>query len=385
MIDPLGLKARILIIGAGPVGLTAALELARHGFSPSLIDKRTNITSNSRAVIVHSDVIRKLEPCGAGAGIFAEAVNIPNVDVFRDGKHAARFRVSALGDPNFRVLGIAQDRFEMHLINSLDKYGINIRRGAECRAISQDANKVTVQINQDTETFDYVIATDGVQSFVRNSLGVDFPGFDLPDLWSVADVNLDGVADPEFAKIYILPDGHVATAVPMGKDRYRITSNKENAVKFLPAGINVVNVNSQGVFNVAVRQAERYSVGRVFLAGDAAHCHSPVDGRGMNLGIGDAVDLAKRFENNTLDGYHAHRHEEGRYVICMTELIRSATTCKRGKMRRNTLIALKAAHYLGFLNRFSSRLATHNEIRSNPLLRRSFRGFTNRYGPDRVR
>lgn len=363
-------KPKVLVIGAGPVGLTAAIELARYGFTPTLIDSRKTPYTNSRAVIVHSDVIRMLAPCGAAEGIFASAVNVPNVDVFRDGKHATRFKISALKDDNFRVLGIAQDTFEQHLIDCLAKYGVTIRKGAECLAITQDADSVTVQINDQTEVFDYVIAADGVNSMVRKSLGIEFPGNFLPDKWSVADVNLKNIADPDHAKIYILPDGHVATAVPIGKTRYRITSNKLDAVHMLPTGIEVEKVNTQGSFNVAVRQAERYSVGRIFLAGDAAHCHSPVDGRGLNLGVGDAVDLAKRFDNNTLDGYHAHRHAEGRYVIRMTEKIRAATTCKRRHKRLIILIALKAAQYLPFVNRFASRAATNNQIRSHWLLRR---------------
>lgn len=365
-------NVKILVIGAGPVGLSAAAELARYGFTPTLIDSRKTPYTNSRAVIVHSDVIRMLAPCGAAEGIFASAVNVPNVDVFRDGKHAARFKISALKDDNYRVLGIAQDTFEQHLIDSLSKYGVSLRKGAECLAISQDADSVTVQINDQTEVFDYVIAADGVNSFVRKTLGIEFPGNFLPDKWSVADVNLKNIADPDHAKIYILPDGHVATAVPIGKTRYRITSNKLDAVKMLPAGVEVEKVNTQGAFNVAVRQAEHYSMGRIFLAGDAAHCHSPVDGRGLNLGVGDAVDLAKRFDNNTLDGYHAHRHTEGRYVIKMTELIRAGTTCKRRHKRLMTLIALKSAQYLWFVNRFSSRVATNNQIRSNWLLKRLF-------------
>jgi len=362
-------KPKILIIGAGPVGLTAANELARYGFTPTLIDSRQTPYTNSRAVIVHSDVIRMLAPCGAAKGIFASAMNVPNVDVFRDGKHAVRFKISALKDDNFRVLGIAQDQFEQHLIDSLAKYGVAIRKGARCDAISQDADGVTVQINGETEQYDYVIAADGVNSFVRKALEIDFPGFTLPDRWSVADVNLDNIADPDFAKIYILPDGHVATAVPISKGRYRITSNKDDAVNMLPAGVEVAKVNTQGTFNVAVRQAERYSVGRIFLAGDAAHCHSPVDGRGLNLGVGDAVNLAKRFETKTLDGYHADRHTHGHYVIKMTELIRAATTCKRYRMRLLTLSVLKSAHYLPFINRFAARVATNNQIRSNRILR----------------
>lgn len=365
-------NAKILIIGAGPTGLSAAAELARFGFHPTLIDSRTTPYSNSRAVIVHSDVIRMLAPCGAAKGIFASAVNVPNVDVFRDGKHAARFKISALKDDNYRVFGIAQDVFEQHVIDALGRYGVTIRKGAECQAISQDADSVTVQINGETEVFDYVIAADGVNSFVRNTLAIGFPGNFLPDKWSVADVNLKNIADPDHAKIYILPDGHVATAVPIGATRYRITSNKLDAVHMLPSDIEVEKVNTQGAFKVMVRQAERYSMGRIFLAGDAAHCHSPVDGRGLNMGVGDAVDLACRFEDNTLDGYHDHRHAEGRYIIKMSELTRAATTCKRRHKRVQTLIVLKLAHYLPFVNRFASRIATNNQIRSNRVLGRLF-------------
>lgn len=365
-------KPKILVIGAGPAGLSAAVELARYGFTPTLIDSRTTPYSNSRAVIVHSDVIRKLGPCGAAEGIFKDAVNVPNVDVFRDGKHAVRFKISALKDDNYRVFGIAQDVFEQHVIDALNRYGVSILKGHTCEAISQDDDGVTVQINGQTDTYDYVIACDGVNSFVRKSLGIAFPGIMMPDRWSVADVNLTNIPDPEVAKIYILPDGHVATAVPIGKNRYRITSNKDNAVNMLPAGIEIDKVNTQGSFHVGVKQAEHYQKGRIFLAGDAAHCHSPVDGRGLNLGVGDAVDLAKRFDNNTLDGYHAHRHAEGYYVLKMTELIRAATTCKRYRMRLLTLTVLRSAHYLRFINRFASRVATNNAIRSNAILRRLF-------------
>lgn len=368
----MGLKAKILVIGAGPTGLTAAVELARHGFTPTIIDSRQTPYTNSRAVILHADVIRLLEPCGAGAGILHDAVNVPNIDVFRDGKHAVRLKISALKNDDFRIFGVPQDRVEQHLIDSLSKYGISIRMGNKCEAISQDDDSVTVQINGQAERYDYVIAADGVNSFVRKSLGIKFPGFTLPDRWSVADVNLTNIPDPAAAKIYILPDGHVATAVPIGENRYRITSNKADAVKMLPAGIEVEKVNTQGDFNVGVRQAERYKIGRVFLAGDAAHCHSPVDGRGLNLGVGDAENLAKRFKNNSLDRYHTDRHTEGHSVIKMTELVRAATTCKRYHMRLLTLLVLKLTKYLWFLNRFASKLATNNSIRSNAILRRLF-------------
>lgn len=106
---------------------------------------------------------------------------------------------------------------------------------------------------------------------------------------------------------------------PLSATRYRVVASHENALQALPLPLNVTNIRREGTFKISVRQAETYSKGRIHLAGDAAHCHSPVGGRGMNLGIADGVELAKRIVENTIEGYTAVRHRDGAEAIKVTE------------------------------------------------------------------
>jgi len=112
---------------------------------------------------------------------------------------------------------------------------------------------------------------------------------------------------------------------PMGGNRYRLVASHENALQALPLPLNVTTIHREGHFNISVRQAETYSKGRVHLAGDAAHCHSPVGGRGMNLGIADAAELAERMVEGDLSGYSSFRHSEGEEAIQITERGRKMT------------------------------------------------------------
>ena len=112
----------------------------------------------------------------------------------------------------------------------------------------------------------------------------------------------------------------------MGDNRYRLVANHEDALKALSLPLDVTKIHRAGTFHISVRQAETYSKNRIYLAGDAAHCHSPVGGRGMNLGIGDAVELAKQIVENDLAGYSSLRHKEGTKAIKITERGRKMAT-----------------------------------------------------------
>jgi 2-polyprenyl-6-methoxyphenol hydroxylase-like FAD-dependent oxidoreductase len=108
-------------------------------------------------------------------------------------------------------------------------------------------------------------------------------------------------------------------AIPIGDHRFRAASNTENVFSHLPAEYEVDKVLNGGTFKISIRQATTYQKGCAFLAGDAAHVHSPAGGRGMNLGIDDAVELAKRIANGTLDGYSSARRPKGRQAIELSE------------------------------------------------------------------
>lgn len=349
----------ILIVGAGPAGLVAAVELARHGIIPTVVDKRSTPSGLSRAVIIHQSVLDALDHNVAGV-LRAEAKKINEITVFSGAKVLGRMLLGNVRNPEGCLYGLTQDRFEHHLLERLKALGGEVRFDTELEALSQDDAQVHVRLNGTPEAFDYVLACDGAQSVIRNTIGLSFDGFDLPEKWSVADITVKNWADPDAAKVFKLPDGQVAIAVPTGNDRYRITSNTVDAPSMLPIAADIEDIDNVGQFNVAIRQTNRYSLGRVFLAGDAAHCHSPVDGRGLNLGVADAVDLAARICNNELAGYHDARHKAGRYVMTLSEVARRAATCRRLSKRITVFMMVKLIHHIGPLNRLISRLAIQN-------------------------
>lgn len=309
----------VLIVGAGPAGLTAAVELARRGINPTVIDRKAGPSPLSRAVGILPHSMHLLTPSGVADAIRAEAIAAQEVIFHRNGFRLGRLRIERGKDPDYRLFALAQDRTEAHLREALERYGGQVTFEATLDELSEQAEQVTVLINGQSRQFSHVIGADGVDSQVRQSLGIGFDGIDLPEKWSIADVEVADWPDPKAFKAFFLRDGGAVIVVPLEETRFRVISNRPDALAALPVPMKVKNINRAGTFHISVRQASRYATDRVFLVGDAAHCHSPVGGRGMNLGIDDAVDLAARFSGGGLEGYHAARHAVGARVIRFSE------------------------------------------------------------------
>lgn len=203
----------------------------------------------------------------------------------------------------------------------------------------------------DSQRYDYVIGADGVKSAVRESLGVPFTGFEIEGLWSIADIDCEDWADTKAFKIFLLNQGRVVIVVQLEAARFRVISNTEDALAALPLQMNVSSIRRAAAFSISVRQAEQYSVGRVFLAGDAAHCHSPAGGRGMNLGIADAADLAKRIAFGGLEAYHDARHNIGAKTIAFTERGRKVVTSENKLTRLLLVNTLRMVTRVPFVRR----------------------------------
>ena len=308
---------RILVVGAGPTGLTAAVELRRRGLDAVVIDRKSAPSPLSRAVGILPRSMEILEPSGAAAAIRAEAIPIERA-IF----HYGRERIGALdltAAAGARLLGLAQDRTEAHLADAFRRLGGDLRFDAELERLGQDSSGVQVRVSGRNERYSHVVGADGTHSTVREELRLAFPGHDLPDDWSIADVDADAWPDPTAFQIFLLDGGHGVIVVPLEAARFRVISNTPDALAALPVPMQVRHVRRTDSFRISVRQGERYHVGRVFLAGDAAHCHSPVGGRGMNLGIADAADLASRLARGDASGYGAARHDEGARTIALSE------------------------------------------------------------------
>lgn len=311
---------KILIVGAGPTGLTAAVELSRHGHIPQIIEQNETPSGLSRAVGIHAHTMELLRPSGAADAIAREAVEIEGMILHDRSEPLARIPLGASAETH--LYGLAQDRTEAHLAKVFERMGGKVRRGVQFLGLRQDDLGVSVDTSDGSERYDYVIGADGIGSPVREALGVAYVGKTLARVWSIADVDAVNWPDPGWFQGFILPEGGVAVVVPMAPGRFRAISNSPDALAALPRKLDTTAIRHTGTFQIQVRQVDHYQVGRVFLAGDAAHCHSPVGGWGMNLGMADAADLAERIATGTTGGYSGNRKAEGAKVIRKSEAIR---------------------------------------------------------------
>lgn len=322
-------QKRILIAGAGPTGLTAAVELARLGIIPRIIDRKDAPSPLSRAVGIMPTSLNILSPSGVTKQLVDEGIKMKFAQIFNIDKRLARISLSG-GHPDWDfAIALAQDRTEHALIDALKRYGGSVEFGNELTGIRQEGEKIIVNINNGPdEEYDYALGADGIHSATRNQLGIEYPGFDLPEKWSIADVDAVNWPYPEAGTICILPEGKITFTVPLETNRYRVVSNTDDALAALPLKLEVTKKHREGQFTISIRQVKEYKKGNVCLAGDAAHCHSPAGGRGMNLGIADAAEWAGRIVENDLEGYNQSRHEAGASTIALSERLRKTTTSK---------------------------------------------------------
>lgn len=343
----------VLIVGAGPTGLTAGVELARKGVNVTVIDKRTEGSGLSRAVGILPVSLALLEASGVTKQLIAQGRFMKEITFYSGRKCLLKMPLLKPNTEPYTMLSLPQDQTESILRQVLLGFGGQLNYGTECINLGEGEGKVWVEDNHgETHFYDYVIGADGVHSRVRQVLGIDFEGYDLPEIWSIADVEAEDWQNPDsFTGCLVGDRQHVVVIVPLEVGRYRVISNTPDALKTLPLPMNIKRIRRQGTFKLSIRQVFNYHQGRIFLAGDAAHCHSPVGGRGMNLGIADAVELAQRMVNQDLEGYTQSRHAQAAKVIKGSERARSLLTTDSTVKRWCFRGLLSVINHIPFLQR----------------------------------
>lgn len=325
---------KILIVGAGPTGLTAAIELARRQVVPTIVDRRDSASIFSRAVGITPRSLQLLSHSGVSERLIAEGVAMDKLRIYRGNSLVLEMPLHSDGAFFPTVLGLPQDRTEAIMADALASLGCAVRYGVVLEGFEEKDDRVVARFSDGAgEAFDYVIGADGVGSFVREAAGIAYPGIDLDESWSIADVDAENWRHPGHITMVQAKPGENVVVAPLGPTRYRVVANSENALKALTLPLNVTNIRREGTFKISVRQAKTYSKGRIYLAGDAAHCHAPVGGRGMNLGIADAAELARRIVEGDMEGYSSLRHHEGAEAIRVTERGRKMVTAKSRERR----------------------------------------------------
>ena len=183
----------ILIIGAGPTGLTAALQFAKNGITPTIVEKRASASTLSRAIGI---MPRSLEKLGKNITekIMEESMPFFRINMNIDSKPAMNLNLQGKIKETEVLTGLPQDRTEEIIKEELKTFGVYIKYGTAVTDIKTNDDFAEVWFNneKDNRKFDWVIACDGVNSTVRTKLNIDFPGFDLENDWSIADVELNG-------------------------------------------------------------------------------------------------------------------------------------------------------------------------------------------------
>lgn len=343
---------KVLIVGAGPTGLTAGVELARLGVDATVIERRESESNLSRAVGIIPYSLKLLEPSGVTARLLAEGIKTQSAKIYLGDTLTARIPLQ-IKNPRYgygTIIMLPQDQTEAALQDKFIALGGTVRYGTAFETLVQDDSGVTATLaGGKMETYDYVIGADGIHSQVRTAIGVDYLGHDLPEEWSIADVDCDGWTNREDFTICVLPKGDVAVVAPLAHDRCRVISNTPNALNSLPLPMTVTRVRREGTFKISIRQVTDYRKGRVFLCGDAAHCHSPVGGRGMNLGIADAASAAQCIATGAIENYAENRHREGATTIKNSERARKFITTTNPAKRLILRAAFKAVGASDFL------------------------------------
>jgi 2-polyprenyl-6-methoxyphenol hydroxylase-like FAD-dependent oxidoreductase len=337
----------VLVVGAGPTGLTMACELARHGVPARVVDKLTGIVPLARATGIHSRTLELFQDLGVVDEILSQGLPVRGVNQFANGERLLGERFDSVDSPYPFTIALEQYCTEAALEALLERLGGRVERHTELVSLAErlDGVRATLRHSDGRDEIvetPWLVGCDGAHSRVRHLNHQRFPGETDPHQYAIADVVVE--ADVASDEIYFfLTDRGPLALFPLPRGRFLVVAdlsmpNEGRAeqptlaeIQALadergPPGLRVSDPRWLGYFRINYRLTRHYRHGRTFLAGDAAHIHSLIGGQGMNTGIQDAYNLAwklalvvqSRAPVALLDSYEPERRAVAEDVVATT-------------------------------------------------------------------
>jgi 2-polyprenyl-6-methoxyphenol hydroxylase-like FAD-dependent oxidoreductase len=366
----------VLVVGAGPSGLTLAASLVSRGVKTTVVDSQSAGANTSRAAVVNARSLEVLEQLDVARRLVKEGIEAPRFSIRDGARTLIPIDFSTLPTAYPYSLMVPQSTTERLLLDRLTELGGSVVRPKTLTAIEQDDDGVTATFDDgDVIRARYAVGTDGIHSTVREQAGIGFHGGAYEESFILADVRLTGDAPAGEVLLYWATAGLTVVA-PLPGDIFRIVAPVADAPENPSAALvqELLDIRGPGKgrmvvtdliwgsrFRIHHRVADTFRAGRLLLAGDAAHVHSPAGGQGMNLGIQDAVALSEALAgvldggtDSLLDDYSAARRPIARGVVTITDrMTRLATLPRVMRPLRNVVFSIvgripKANHALAW-------------------------------------
>jgi 2-polyprenyl-6-methoxyphenol hydroxylase-like FAD-dependent oxidoreductase len=355
-------RTEVLIAGAGPTGLVLALWLAREGVAVRIVERTEEPGDGSRAMAVQARTLEFYRQLGFADEVVDAGLRNPAINMWSRGKHRARLDLGDAGKSLSHfpyVLIYPQDHHERLLTRHLEDAGVRVEHCTELLGFDATADRVLARLRgldgaERTCTAAWLAGCDGAHSTVRQLLGTGFEGGTYSQTFYVADVEVDGAAangeihasfeHSDFVLLMSYTRTGMARLIgairpdPAAPPEHELAFEDVRQYALASMGLSIRRVNWFSTYRVHHRVTGHYRQGRVLLAGDAAHVHSPAGGQGMNTGIGDAVNLgwklaavcAGRAPATLLDSYESERIAFAHKLVETTDRIFSLVTAEGG-------------------------------------------------------
>lgn len=345
-------RTDVLIVGAGPTGLSLACQLIRYGVDFVIVDAKETTTPHSKAIGVQARTLEIYEQVGLAEPLIAQGAAAVKGRMVVGGEVRGEIEFGELGkglSPYPYVLIVEQGRHEKILHDFIRRNGREVRWLTKLESFAQAGAGVSAVVrgadgSGETIEAKYLVGCDGAKSFVRHTLGLKFEGSTFERMFYVADVRLEWKFPHDALTIFLMRNNLLVFFPMVGEKRWRIVGTfpeefakdegealyeeiEEQVKKDAGLDLDITGVNWFSTYKVHSRHVEKFSEGRCFLAGDAAHIHTPAGAQGMNTGIQDAYNLAWKLAfvlkgalgEKILESYNEERLENAENLLKTTD------------------------------------------------------------------